>query len=518
MKAWGGLLAAVLLAAGESQARYVHAPDPEIMLRAAAREAKLAPAKNRAWLLYEIAPEQFRLGDPEGARASLNAAVESSPDWSGCNRATRLIMVARAQWEAGLLSEASATFKTAFDDGAADELTSRHYCLGPLALALAETGLTDWAVGVAAAVPGGRKSDLFPDLGLALAKQGRWDEAHRVADRANPTWGDHGIYRVQVLRATGGDWKEAGKFLEKVMQEPSRRFYADVAEEAAEAGDFAKAEEALRLAGAQGDEYGHVARKLVRSLAMHGRIDEAVRKASATYSDPGDHAWMLFEIAELQRAAKDPGAEATERAAMALSLKGDPERHRRSLMLRSGRAGRLEEAFSFVSPGVFDQATDLSSLTFALIDVGRLDEAEVAATRIQTTYLISDTERRREEAWAELAEARARHGDIAGVLRVCDALSFKDYGCPDRVLAFATEAAARQGDFQRAVDLKAERGGKHSYSDRLPLSQWAEWAAASGDYTDPTPWLLRFPAHEDKAAIWLGAARGASRRLRDRRR
>lgn len=470
--------------------------DIRAMLRAARMYADEDGRRTKepdAGLLLAIAEEQYRAGDAERARDTARAAIAGSLE-GPCPVSNRLLGMARVQWETGGVAEASATMKAVMDAGLAADRKAKEECLRPLAELQADLGDMEGALATAALIPGARKTDVYPNIAAAFARQARWDEAVSAAALASPMKGDFSHYTIMARRAGAGDWAAAGAAMKKVDGRTDG-FYSYAAIEAAMAGDF---DEAMKIAKSVRRRDFHLWWKISLAMAKHGRAAEAVRLISSKLSkDPDGRAMALIHVSDAQEKSGDAaGAEKTRTLALEASAKGQPEGHLNRRLLVLAHQGRFEEIAAIRKPG------DRLGWTIKdLCQEGRVDAAIKLADMIGFEFLEHD-------AAEPVIRARIRRGDVAAALANVAAMGRSAVSQRERLLHEIAREQARHGDIPGALATVDLLDPTFEWERPAAIEAVAQAQAASAYFPDPPGWIaaLRYP--EEKARAWLGAARG----------
>lgn len=470
--------------------------DVRAMLRAArlyadedGRQAKEPDAD----LLLSIADEQYRAGDAEGARDTVRAATGIHVE-GACPISNRLLRMARVQWETGGVAEASATMKAVFDAGVRADRKEKEECLLPLAELRSDLGDMEGALATASLIPGARKTDLYPHIAAAFARQARWDEAVSAVALASPMKGDFAYYTVMARRAGAGHWSEAGAAMKKV-DDRTDGFYSYAAIEAAAAGNI---DEAMKIAKSVKRPDFHLWWKITTAMANHGRSAEAIRLASSKLSkNPDGQAMALIHIADAQEQSGDAaGAERTRLRALEVSAKGQPEGHMNRRLLVLAHQGRFDEIAAIRKGG--------DRLGWTIKDLcaeGRVDAAIRLADMVGMAVLEHD-------AAEPVIRAQIHKGDVAAALKSVDSIGRSAVWQHGRLLHEIAVEQARQGDIPGALATVRRLDATFPGEQSAAIEAVAQAQAASAYFPRPPGWIAGLQNADEKARAWLGSARG----------
>jgi len=150
------------------------------------------------------------------------------------------------------------------------------------------------------------------DLGEALARQKKLDEAHEVLERARVAAGEQSGIRTEILALLTDIYREQGKLPElvKLLERDGRRDAAKlvtVAQLLEETGQVDAAIQRYREALAIDPRNVEARTRLVHLLQSAGLLEDAVREYEALIKAAPDSAEHVFELAEtwLQRGERE---------------------------------------------------------------------------------------------------------------------------------------------------------------------------------------------------------------------
>lgn len=446
-----------------------------------------------AGLLLSIAEEQYRAGDAEGARDTVRV-VTSIHSEGACPISNSLIRIARVQWETGGVAEASATMTTAFNAGLSADRKNKEECLLPLAELQSDLGDMEGSLATAALIPGARKTDLYPHIAAAFARQARWTEAVSAARLAEPMKGDFSYYTVMARRAGGGHWSEAAAAMEKIDGRTDG-FNGYAAIEAALAGSF---DEAMKIAKSVKRPDFHLWWKISLALAQHGRSADAIRLVSSKLSkDPDGHAMALIHIADAQEQAGDvAGAGRTRQRALEISAKGQEGGHMNRRLLVLAQQGRFDEIAAIRKGG------DRLGWTIKdLCEEGRVDAAIKLADMAGMDVLEHD-------AAEAVILAQIHKGDVAAALKNIEIIGPSAVWQRGTLLQALSVEQARQGDIQGALATVRRMDVTFAGEHLAALEAVAQAQTQTAWFPRPPGWIAGLAHADEKARAWLGAARG----------
>lgn len=485
------------------------------LLRAARRLADAIDAgagSPAVGLIGRIAEEQYRAGDAEGARDGARVVREEFERRGDCGYYSSMEGLARAQRETGNILEASATLKVVLDVGRGLPKNDRERCLGPLAVLRAEEGDPSGAKALAAEIPGIRKTDVLPKIAVILARQGRLDEAVALADSVNPTWGNSAVWEVLSVQMEGPRWKEAVATNERLGFDSADRLLESAAVQAALGGDFARAENLATRVKKREDALFAWSR-IAAARARHGDVSGGFKTARARLDGhPYRLAAALMEIAEIQRRAGDvDGAGKTRDAAVQACAKCDAEVRIRHQLPALAREARKEEFLALAKGLPPGRDWTLAETVKELAEAGDVEAAAWVAGLMDAD---GGNRENVEKAFGALAHAQARRGDAAGALRSMEAMGRAAVGQREELLRLMAVEQARRGDLRGALRT-AEELDDDLGARPLVLEAIAQAEIEAQDWPRAPAWIGGLADPEEKARVWLGAARGL--RLRNER-
>ena len=309
------------------------------------------------------------------------------------------------------------------------------------------------------------------DLGKALAKQKKMDEALTVLKRARTIAGQDAGVRNEILYLLTDVFREQGKLVELVAileSEPGRDFQrlAVIGTLYEETGQVDKALDTYREALKLDTRDIDVRVRLVHLLQTAGQLDEAIEAYQALIKAAPHNADFVFELAEtfIQRGDRDK----------ALKLVADLER-------RTAQEGDILAAVADFYERIEEQARAIKVLERLaklpsgdpqyLIDLG-------------DRYFQEGDKKKAEATWARirtLVSNRARVSSILGEV-------YLDHDMPDEALAAFREAVKLSPgqpryEKQLAIALERTASGVRSSRGRYleALQIWERLAKGAGD-------------------------------------
>ena len=453
---------------------------------------------DRGRLIYDLAPDEAKLGDVNGAKLTASTCANYE------QRADTYQFIAEIQEGLGDIAGAKATFELAKSAAESAHPTNKdalaYTCIEDVAIAQARMGDFQAAAATLQLVPDAARREF--DQGI-MAPFHTEEEARKIlANFKDSLNRDLTISAIAERKAQAGDLAGASAVACEVVDLNLRTStYIDIARAAASKGNTNGA----RRAYAQ-------ARKTAEEFRQWWVTEESSNTMAMAISNNGDTEFGAIVAGQTENCDDIEGAkaivplfrrpvaraEALVRIARAQSKAGDPAAARTMLAEVVKVRASAVDSYGF-----------MQELAVALADAGDLPEA------MKTVSLMKEEGEPRAHTWEGIIDVLLDRKDIEGARKLVACISDARWQATSLAriaaaewLAGKTAAARKTFAEARAVTATVPEKPPTPWAyDRAGIySSVAMKQAETGDFGEIKRWVPLIPDPRDRANCWLGAA------------